>query len=150
YEPKFNIMTQAKFDRPRKRQLGQFLTPPSLANEIVSKIQIQASDKVLEPGCGDGSFLIPIIQKYIDYGLDLATILNTRVWGVNIDAEVYNCCIDYIQRHFGPLPSAHNIVNGDFFHWTVSDRFDHIIGNPPFGGSINALDQDMLDKKYGI
>jgi hypothetical protein len=54
----------------------------------------------------------------------------------------------------------------DFFHWRSSEKgivslapdpsssqtleFTHIIGNPPFGGSIDPELQDQLDKKYGF
>ena len=63
------------------------------------------------------------------------------------------------------LPDSHNLVVGDFLGMTfegtalrpdvakgsfvTSLEFTHIIGNPPFGGTIAAYLQDPLDKVLG-
>ena len=50
----------------------------------------------------------------------------------------------------------HNLVCGDFLLTAFRDetgcpvRFDHVVGNPPFGGTINEQHQDELDRCFGF
>jgi predicted RNA methylase len=139
-------MSQSKLSRSSKRQLGQFLTPEPLASSIVDYCDPIAP--VLEPGCGEGSFLIPIIAHLLKKGYSLPDILGHMVWGVEIDPVAHAWCLQNIRDKFGSLP-PHNIVLGDFFKTEFPTKFRYIIGNPPFGGSINPEYQDAVDKKYG-
>lgn len=59
-------MSQAKNQRAPKRQKGQFLTPQLLALDMLSDIEFKRTDRVLEPGFGDGSFLIPLIEAFLE------------------------------------------------------------------------------------
>lgn len=164
-------MTQAKARRVVKRQLGQFFTPRALAEALVAPLHVSPSTRVLEPGFGDGSFILPLIRKFVPLyegptWQRLETILNRNVFGVEIDERAFHHCMDQIHEEFGFVPSTHNLVCADFFrhsffpeqpHRTAQlDMFDDIagfdlvIGNPPFGGTIDSELQDKLDRVYGL
>ena len=77
------------------------------------------TDRVLEPGFGDGSFLIPIIEKFLDLyegpiAERLKRVLNCNIWGVEIDPIVYNKGLSNIEERIGVLPDSHNLTLGDF------------------------------------
>ena len=163
-------MSQAKNKRAYKRQKGQFLTPQVLAREILADVEFDVADRVLEPGFGDGSFLLPMIEAFLELyegpvSSRLRRVLNNNIWGIEIDPVMYDKALSNIEERIGPLPESHNLMEGDFFetqfegHTLRPDlargsfgydiEFTHIIGNPPFGGTIAYHLQDSLDKELG-
>ena len=150
-------MSIAKAKRPQKRQKGQFLTPRPLARKIVDSISFRRTDVVLEPSMGDGSFILPLIEKFMklyrgDTKTRLAKVLQNNVYGVELDSTLYARCLDNIKDKWGCLPPAHNFICGDFLSTKYNGAvfFDYVIGNPPFGGTINPLHQDILDREFGF
>ena len=147
-------MSQTKTLRDKKRQLGQFLTPPATAERLVSDSAFTHSDTVLEPSFGDGSFLLPLIDKFLPlYDGPVATrldsILTRNIYGTEIDPELYARCLEKIKLRWGYCPAQHNFVCADFFRTAFPAQFDFIVGNPPFGGTIAPELQDKLDKELG-
>lgn len=146
-------MSQTKTLRDKKRQLGQFLTPPAMA-ERLAELPLSRDSAVLEPSFGDGSFLLPLIAKFLLLydGLipeRLDQILTRNIYGAEIDPTLYAQCLENIKRRWGYCPARHNLVCADFFRTTFPVQFDVIIGNPPFGGTIAPDIQDKLDKELG-
>lgn len=85
-------MSIAKTQRERKRQLGQFLTPREIAYKLVASLPLKKEDTVLEPSMGDGSFLLPLIEKFLSLYQGslrerLDQVLTNNVYGVEIDQE---------------------------------------------------------------
>lgn len=153
-------MSTTKSKRDKKRQMGQFLTPLPLASNITSTLTFTINDKVLEPSMGDGSFIIPLIEKFMPLYDGTTTerltkILTRNVWGVELDAELHQSCLDNIRGRWGSVPDQHNLVNNDFFRESFRDgsghiAFDVVIGNPPFGGTFDPSIEDELDALYGM
>ncbi|HVC34845.1 MAG TPA: N-6 DNA methylase [Chloroflexota bacterium] len=165
-------MSQTKTRRPKKRQLGQFMTPESLATRLVKQLGVSTATRVLEPSFGDGSFILPLIEEFMSLyqgpvPARLDTILTKNVFGVEVDPRLFQLCLDSIARRWGYLPESHNLVLADFFRhtfqsdtldnprgpWQALDAdlsFDLVVGNPPFGGTIDPQIQDALDRKYGF
>jgi len=169
-------MSQIKTQRISKRQLGQFMTPPALAERLVGELTFMPTDTVLEPSFGNGSFILPLIEAFLPFYTGsiqerLASVLTHNIYGVEYDLKLYQECLSAIENKWGHLPERHNLVHGDFFrHWfygmpslplnrvreTIGglfdeyQRFDVVIGNPPFGGTIDPSLQDHLDKQFGL
>lgn len=106
-------MSQAKNNRAYKRQKGQFLTPQVLAREILADVEFDVADRVLEPGFGDGSFLLPMIEAFLELyegpvSSRLDQVLNNNIWGVEIDPVMYDKALLNIEERIGPLPVSHN------------------------------------------
>ncbi|PAF43422.1 class I SAM-dependent methyltransferase [Helicobacter sp. 11S03491-1] len=83
-----------------RKTLGQFFTPISIVDEMIRLIQNNGN--ILEPSCGDGSFLTYLPQHAIGIELDVQIIKNQ------------------------------NVQNIDFFSYDIKNKFDTIIGNPPY------------------
>jgi tRNA1(Val) A37 N6-methylase TrmN6 len=113
----------------------------------------------LEPGFGKGSFLLPLIERFLEVrGGDLEAVLTENIWGIEIDPDFCDQVLREIERRWGPLPERHNLACGDFLvsgfpHDLTFDAedgfFDLVIGNPPFGGTVSIEHQDELEKRYG-
>jgi len=112
-------------------------------------------DTALEPSFGEGAFLIPLIEHYMQresgsVSARLGRVLNERVWGVEIDPALYERALTTIRSRWGSLPRTHNLVLGDYFRFDAgAQRFGAIIGNPPFGGTFDRHLEDKLDRRYG-
>lgn len=156
-------MSIAKSARAHKRQLGQFLIPLALAAQLVATLELTVHDRVLEPSMGGGAFILPLITRFMAFytgstATRLTQVLQRNIYGVELDATLYARCLDNIRRCWGELPAQHNLVQGDFFrchflaaHGDVSaPKFTHIVGNPPFGGTLDPALQDELDRVYGF
>jgi hypothetical protein len=159
-------MSQTKTARVKKRQLGQFYTPPGLARRLVEELPLTPESVVLEPSAGDGSFVLPLIERFMAMHSGtqsdrLGKTLCENLFAVEIDEAAHAALLAAIERQWGPLPKSHNLVYGDFF---VTDfdgpdctdslfggtrAFDWIVGNTPFGGTIDPRIQDRLDGRYG-
>ncbi len=165
-------MSETKHQRVTKKQLGQFMTPAALADSIVQRVTFTPEMRVLEPSFGNGSFILPLIEAFMplyDGPLQtrLDTILNNNIFGIEIDELMYKTCLERIQARWGYIPQKHNLVRNDFFRHKFAsssgfmdpspsplfgrdESFDIIIGNPPFGGTIDLSLQVDLEKKYGL
>lgn len=163
-------MSVAKLARDPKRRLGQFLTPDSIARALVADLDLTPTTRVLEPSFGDGAFLLPLIERLYDLlpGSPrdrIDHILTENLHGAEIDPALFARCLSRIEQRFAPPPPAHNLYQGDFFAWfpgappgvprpaeyhaRALPFFDVVVGNPPFGGSIDARAQDRLDAVLG-
>lgn len=148
-------MSITKLKREKKRQMGQFLTPIDLADRIVGTVKFLPGDRILEPSMGDGSFIIPLIERFLPLYSGsqqdrLSRVLSENIWGVELDKCLYESCLRKIAERWGCVPEKHNLVQGDFFRTSLSRHFDYVIGNPPFGGSFDPDIEDELDATLGV
>ncbi len=162
-------MSVARLSRARKRQLGQYLTPHGTAEAIVRQLHMSPDCNVLEPSFGHGVFVFEIIRA-LERRLprrDLRTWCMTRLHGCEIDKEAYEVFrTGWMSRGLGRAPDS--LERCDFLTWlppgcdrtAATDRnryfksgleyFDLVVGNPPFGGSIDPSIQDELDSILGL
>ncbi len=95
--------------------LGQVFTPQSIVSDMLSLVkstQRLANPRFLEPSCGDGAFFRHLPKNKI---------------GIEIDVKLSR----KMQSEFAPN-SSEKILNFDFFAYPISEKFDTIIGNPPY------------------
>ena len=94
----------------RRKHLGQYFTPADVARSLVTWVVATPGDRLLDPSCGDGQFLV----------------WHRRAVGVELDPE--NARLSR-ERAAGAL-----VHGGDFFRWSAAtkERFEAIAGNPPF------------------
>jgi adenine-specific DNA methylase len=132
---------------PRKTQSprGRFtdLTPDKLRGGYYTSREIAAwlcawairdsKDHVLEPSCGDGSFLAPAATRLLELGATASAVAK-QVTGIEIVASEARKAKAALSKL---LRSAHpSVQTTDFFKWW-SDRekpetFEVVVGNPPF------------------
>ena len=93
-----------------RKDTGAYYTPPDAVRALVSWATRNASERMLDPSCGDGRFLAA----------------HDNAFGVEQDPSSYAIAC---QR--APWATIHH---GDFFEWAAStrERFECAAGNPPF------------------
>ena len=153
-------MRQRKHEREYKRQNGQYMTPDVLARQIVSEINFDNCDRILEPSCGEGVFLSAIIDCLTN-DPRLAE-RNIELIGVEIDPILAQRAQTSVQAK---NPTLTSVYQADFFMSYITNRlsggingkeshlrlgsFDLIVGNPPFGGTFDRSIEDELDNVLG-
>ena len=143
-------------ERDRKRRLGQYMTPPDLARRIIRGLSFEGVTRILEPSCGNGSFLAAASERLQALGRESGV----RMLGVEIDPRLAERCrtrlahcpgiqvreCDFLSAHLAMLEG------GPIFEASADlqpESFDLIIGNPPFGGSFDRRIEDRLDAALG-
>jgi len=94
----------------RRKQLGAYYTPDDVVRSLVSWAARSSDDRMLDPSCGDGRFLVEHDNSVgVEQDPLAAAVVHERVPG----------CL---------------LHEGDFFSWAsgTHERFECAAGNPPF------------------
>lgn len=124
-------MGQVKEDLTAQKLRGGYYTPQSIADFLCRWSIQENTNSVLEPSCGDGSFIEAAIHRFEALGIDGEKI-DGKIKGIELIEEEALKAEDRAKQ-LG-LKSK-TIVNSDFFHYVASNetcKYDAIIGNPPF------------------
>ncbi|MDA0269970.1 MAG: N-6 DNA methylase [Chloroflexi bacterium] len=144
-------------------ELGQYFTMRQLARFTVAMLDIRETDYVLDPTCGSGGFLLEaLLQTW--HGVDerfagqppeqierlKVDFAGLHVYGIEIHEILARVCkINLLLHHDGHT----NVVAGATCLDTSfplprlnppSERFSRVVGNPPFGDTVRAGDEDLL------
>lgn len=109
---------------------GGYYTPPDISEFIIRWANLSTGNSILEPSCGDGSFLAAIRKI-------CSPKCSNNVIGIELDlAEADKA------RKYGNA-----VIQGDFFSYYDKNiegkqKFDVIVGNPPF------IRYQNFDEKY--
>lgn len=106
----------------REAEMGQFFTPHSICRQMVEMIQPQPDEMVLDMCCGMGNFFNHLPNQHNAYGFDIDAdaVRVAKYLYPNANIQVANIC-------------THN----------PEERFDIVIGNPPFN-----LDFDGIQSQF--
>ncbi|HUS58002.1 MAG TPA: N-6 DNA methylase [Planctomycetota bacterium] len=106
--------------RNTRRLLGQHFTPEPLVRLVCSLGIRHASDRVLDPACGDGAFLRGAVERLASLG---ASAHDGQIAGFEIDPAHAATAAGIRGVH---------VTAADFFSQNPSPCFDSIVGNFPF------------------
>ncbi len=149
----FDVIVQKLLSSYIRHKSGEFYTPPFIVKRMVEEAY-SFGEKVLDPCCGSGNFLIEIIK----------TILSSSKTGkdkIKALKKVYGCDINPVSVYLTKINLLY-LLKEDFFNinqnFNVTDflfqdedynkeDFDLIIGNPPW---FTLRDIDSLDYQEKI
>jgi type I restriction enzyme M protein len=123
----FGLAYERFFTDLFKGQKGQYFTPRPLVELMADLAEVGPRDRVLDPTCGSGGFLV----AGMDRGAD--------VDGMDVDPDLVTLARLNLALH-GGNPKA--VQQGDFFRNPPEETWDVILANPPF--SMVVDDPDTL------
>lgn len=128
-----------------KRKSGQFYTPEKFSFEIIEQIKPELKGKILDPACGDGSFLMVAAEKAKTVAGDAFQLEN--IYGYDIDAQALLICLGRLLGEFWgygwPKLRCANFLTSE-----VKERFRLVLGNPPYKVNLNESLKEYLLKHY--
>lgn len=103
-----------------------FFTSKTLITEMLKSLPISEKDtlKILEPAAGVGNFISLIIKKFENKNLIIDVL----------DIDKKNLAIAQLLLNNIKIPKncTINYINDDFLLHNFEEKYDYIIGNPPF------------------
>lgn len=142
-------------------ELGQYFTMRPLARFAVSMLDPTRDQKVIDITCGSGGFLLEAmlqVWKKIerDYAGRPALVSQNKfeysqncVYGIEIHQTLAQICrINLLIHHDGNsnIEGDRSCLDSTFSNSALARglQFDLVVGNPPFGDTINKDDKDQL------
>lgn len=139
---------------------GAFFTPATITDFIVSQTIASASQKICDPSCGCGAFLIAatifISEKFKK---DIVDVIENNIYGVDIaDYSIHRVKIllsllalkngnDRKNIKFNLRTADSLIVDWKKLFPETKKGFDVVIGNPPYV-KFQDLNKELRDKLY--
>lgn len=117
------------FDKLR----GGYYTRPELAAWMCEWAIRTVDDVILEPSCGDGSFLEAAAVRISSLNVPSSEI-GKRLFGVEIVPSEAETARAKLRSHLGSEADS-TVEEGDFFAWWLRPerpQVDAVVGNPPF------------------
>ncbi|ABT14415.1 hypothetical protein NY2A_B016L [Paramecium bursaria Chlorella virus NY2A] len=99
--------------KEKKSKQGIFFTPKSVREKLFG--YVVDPKNILEPSCGTGEIISDCIDRFP----------SANITGVELDEDIYDVCKRTYTRE------NVTIINDDFLAWK-GEKFDFIVGNPPF------------------
>lgn len=136
----------ARAARDPRKQTGAWYTPAELVDTMVTAVvdagfvDRRASGarrlRVLDPACGDGRFLVAVGERLAGFGVEVDLV------GVDVDPAA----VDELARRCPRI----DVTRADALtHEWPAERFDLVIGNPPFLSQMSAATARGGSSRHG-
>lgn len=114
-----------------RKARGAFFTPEPIARFITEWAVRSATDRVMEPSCGEAAFLVQAVERIRflrSASDDPVAALPIEVDGVEIHEESSRAAREVVR-----IAGGHgNVRTADFFTTDPDGSYTAVIGNPPF------------------
>jgi SAM-dependent methyltransferase len=134
---KFDFLIQNIISPFFRHKSGEYYTPPFLVKSMVEKTY-EIGEKVLDPCCGTGNFLLEILKTIISSdkfeGHKIAAI--NKIYGYDINPiSIFTAKISFLilLKDFSSKVFINLFVRDSLFSDETDNSFDLVIGNPPWG-----------------
>lgn len=114
-------------DQSRVDDTGEVFTPEEIVNQMLDMVKVEDWSNpeitMLEPSCGDGNFVVKMIERFMNGLVDIIPddeerfkhIVENQVFAIDIMPDNINATLNRIDDIFGfkIRDYDHNIVNQD-------------------------------------
>jgi len=128
---------------------GEYYTPRAVTQFMVDQVDPKLGELVLDPACGTGGFLacaIEHLRKSVKTVED-EVLLQKSIHGVEKKPMPHLLCVTNMMLHGIDVPiqiKHDNTLARPLKDYTVRDRVDVIVTNPPFGG----VEEDGIETNF--
>jgi len=118
-----------QLSKKEKKDNGIYFTPPSIIhnNILLLHSYLSRSRNILEPSCGSCEYISAIHKKYP----------SLCITGIEYNKHIYDSITQMNNEKI-------NIINVDYLQYNSREKYDIIIGNPPF----YVMAKKDVHKKY--
>ncbi len=136
---------QTFVDRHQRGGRGEFFTPHPIVKLAVEMVAPQPNERVIDPACGSGGFLIQTIayirRNYPD--VDIPTYIRNNILGIEFNPDVALSAMIRLAFEGGTgteIICANALVENE----SLNNAFDVVFTNPPFGSRGKVEDPSIL------
>jgi tRNA1(Val) A37 N6-methylase TrmN6 len=153
---KVRLRISAELEAKKKSQLGQFLTPSSIAKFMANLFTKESFPvcRLLDPGAGIGSLTGAFLERCVENGFGFNSV---EVTACEIDRALREDLLLTISSYQARIPLVYDIVPGDFIENAVNwlqfrekGDFTHAIINPPYKKIRTQSDHRFLLRQVGV
>lgn len=128
---------------------GEYYTPRPVTQFMVDMINPKLGEKILDPACGTGGFLICSIEhlKKLERNLNDRALWQNNIFGVEKKPLPHLLCITNMILHGIETPNnirRNNMLTRPLREYQAKDRVEVIVTNPPFGG----VEEEGIDLNF--
>ena len=137
-----------------KKENGIVFTPEWVADFMIEEIfkdqKITGNEKILDAGCGEGVFVTIAAQKFSELtGKNIEKVIEQNIYFADISDEHIEKTKQNLQQLSKNKIKKFNAIADDFFFHDFGEKFDFIIGNPPYVRIQNLNGRkEQLQKNY--
>lgn len=138
-------------------EFGQYFTPREIVGFIIELIDPKPGEKIIDPACGSGGFLIHTfieVRKRIlemdisdkEKEMRIENLLERDLWGVDIDEVLVQFCKINLLIHgdgYKNIFKVDALRKGEGL--LEDERFDIVVTNPPFDLPSEHLEEIIGD-----
>jgi len=145
---------------------GQYFTPRRVVESAIAILEITRDDKIIDPACGTGGFLIEAFRSVIAGSKNPQSLANTRTWAhkqiYGVDKDAINVKLTRAIMVILGDGSA-NIHVGDSLRehrWKEDypqlqaplkdNQYTVVVMNPPFGEKLKVPALDLKRSEFSI
>ena len=125
-------------DIGRRKSSGAYYTPEKVVNQLIERLYEQDGNlnqkTICDPCCGTGNFLLSLGAK----GIDCSNLYGQDIDPISVYLSRINIALIAPQISAADLRSR--IIIGNTFFETFKQKFDVILGNPPWGSDFSEED----------
>jgi adenine-specific DNA-methyltransferase len=121
-----------------------------MIDEVLSGQKIKGDEKILDAGCGEGVFTTIAAQKFSKLsGKKINEVIEENIYFTDISQEYIEKTKNNLQKLSKEKIIKYNAVVDDFCFHDFSEKFNFVIGNPPYVRiqNLNAR-RGQLQKEY--
>lgn len=118
-----------QIDKIDKKNQGIYFTPSNTIDRILNFLEPYFNNfqNILEPSCGSCQFILKLKEK----------IPNSNIIGIELNKIIYDSIKQYENKNI-------KLENKDFLLFNKNNKYDLIIGNPPFF----VIKKNLVEKEY--
>ncbi|MEK7104135.1 MAG: N-6 DNA methylase, partial [Patescibacteria group bacterium] len=137
-----------------KKENGVVFTPEWVVDFMVSEVlnnqKLTGEEKILDAGCGEGIFTLIATKKFSELtGKAIEKVVEENIYFIDISQEHIEKTKQNLQKLSGKEIKKFNAITDDFCFHDFSEKFDFIIGNPPYVRIQNLNGRkEQLQKKF--
>ena len=129
---------------------GEFYTPRAVTEFIVDRVNPELHEKILDPACGTGGFLVNVIEHLRKKAAteEDQKLLQEAFKGIEKKHLPYILCMTNLLLHGIDVPNnvkSDNTLARPLISWGPNEKVNVIVTNPPFGG----IEEDGIEKGFG-
>ncbi len=133
-------------DIGQRKSSGAYYTPAKVVNALIDRLYDNDHDLMLrticDPCCGTGNFLLSLANKGIDY---------SNLYGQDIDpisAYLSRLNLALMAPQMSATDLRSRIIVGNTYFETFKQRFDILLGNPPWGSGFSDEDASKCRRLF--